>query len=53
MLEEATDRGARDAEALPAGTPVGSGIAMAAPLAAAKPLVGTQELTPNGTCSVP
>ena len=53
VLEEATDRGARDAEALPAGTPVGSGIAMAAPLAAAKPLVGTQELTPNGTCSVP
>ena len=53
VLEEATDRGARDAQALPAGTPVGSGIAMAAPLAAAKPLVGTQELTPNGTCSVP
>ncbi|MFW3386740.1 UNVERIFIED_CONTAM: LCP family protein [Kocuria sp. CPCC 205274] len=53
VLEEATDRGARNAEALPAGTPVGSGIAMAAPLAAAKPLVGTQELTPNGTCSVP
>jgi polyisoprenyl-teichoic acid--peptidoglycan teichoic acid transferase len=53
VLEEATDRGARDAEALPAGTPVGSGIAMAAPLAAAKPLVGMQELTPNGTCSVP
>jgi LCP family protein required for cell wall assembly len=53
VLEEATDRGARDAQALPAGTPVGSGIAMAAPLAAAKPLVGAQELTPNGTCSVP
>ena len=53
VLEEATDRGARDAQALPAGTPVGSGIAMAAPLTAAKPLVGTQELTPNGTCSVP
>ncbi|MFF0903717.1 UNVERIFIED_CONTAM: LCP family protein [Kocuria sp. CPCC 205316] len=53
VLEEATDRGARDAEALPGGTGVGSGIAMTAPLAAAKPLVRTQELTPNGTCSVP
>ncbi|WP_424346504.1 LCP family protein [Kocuria sp. CH-021] len=53
VLEEATDRGARDTEALPAGTPVGPGIAMTVPVPAAKPLVGAQELTPNGTCSVP
>ncbi|MEX5294594.1 LCP family protein [Kocuria sp. CPCC 205268] len=53
VLEEATDRGARDAQALAAGTAVGSGIAMTVPVPAAKPLVGAQELTPNGTCSVP
>ncbi len=53
VLEEATDRGARDAQALTAGTAVGSGIAMTVPVPATKPLVGLQELTPNGTCSVP
>ncbi|MFE7630174.1 LCP family protein [Kocuria sp. NPDC057446] len=53
VLEEATDRGAREAEALPAGTAVGAGIAMTVPVPAAQPLVAAQELTPNGTCSVP
>lgn len=53
VLEEATDRGAKQAEALSPGTAVGSGIAMTVPVPAAGPMVGTQELTPNGTCSVP
>ncbi|GAA1745935.1 LCP family protein [Kocuria aegyptia] len=53
VLEEATDRGAREAEALSGGTPMGSGVAMTVPVPASKPLVGAQELTPNGTCSVP
>ncbi|MEX5270638.1 LCP family protein [Kocuria sabuli] len=53
VLEEATDRGAREAEALPRGAAVGPGVAMTVPVPAARPLVTAQELTPNGTCSVP
>ncbi|MFC4902211.1 LCP family protein [Kocuria oceani] len=53
VLEEATDRGARQAEALPRGAAVGPGVAMAVPVPAALPRVPAEELTPNGTCSVP
>ncbi|MFW6188185.1 MAG: LCP family protein [Actinomycetota bacterium] len=52
LLEEATDRGASSA-APQAGTAVGAGLAMTVPVPAAPALVPAQELSPNGTCSVP
>ncbi|ALU39564.1 transcriptional regulator [Kocuria flava] len=56
VLEEATDRGAREAEqdarAL-AGGAAGARLGSAAVVPAALPVLPAQELTPNGTCSVP
>ncbi|GGG43036.1 hypothetical protein GCM10011374_01780 [Kocuria dechangensis] len=52
-LERATDAGARDASALADAPAPGAGPAMAVPVPAARPLVPAEELSPNGTCSVP
>lgn len=58
VLEQATDRGAREdadreATAPRGGTAAGPGMSMAVPVPTALPVLPAQELTPNGTCSVP
>jgi LCP family protein required for cell wall assembly len=53
VLREATDEGAPSAAGLPGGGAGPAGLAMAVAVPAAQPLVPAEELSANGTCSVP
>ncbi|MHC5559923.1 LCP family protein [Kocuria sp. U4B] len=53
VLREATDAGAPSAAGLPGGGAGPAGLAMAVAVPAAQPLVPAEELSANGTCSVP